>query len=145
MPCSLNESLGFLVNSTANAMKKRFNTFLKPYTLTVEQFVILQSILENPLVTQTQLAEHTSKDKTTLTRMLDTLQKNDLIIKKTQEGDKRAYVLSLSQKASDLMEEILPQMQLVHNNMQQHFTQDEIKTFTSVLHRLKTENCLEKL
>jgi len=44
----LEESLGFQVNMTTNAMKNRFNNFLNPYHLTSEQSVIIKSIEKNP-------------------------------------------------------------------------------------------------
>jgi DNA-binding MarR family transcriptional regulator len=142
---NLEDSLGFQVNMTANAMKNRFNAFLKPYTLTSEQYVIMKSIEENPEVSPTQLAEITFKDKTTITRMIDTLVKNEMLLRTPKPNDRRAYQISWSEKGKKTMNEILPITENIISKMRSQFSQDELKTFLKVLQQLKQTPSLETL
>lgn len=141
----LEDSLGFQVNMTANAMKNRFNTFLKPYSLTSEQYVIMRSVQENPHISPTQLSEITYKDKTTITRMIDTLVKNDMLIRIPREDDRRAYEIRWSSKAEKIMNEILPLAEGVLKKLRAQFNADELQTFLRILEVLKQTPCLETL
>ncbi len=141
----LEDSLGFQVNMTANAMKNRFNTFLKPYGLTSEQYVIMKSIQENPDITPTQLAGITFKDKTTITRMIDTLVKNEMLIRVPKKSDRRAYKIQWSEKGKEIMQGILPLSEMVLKKIRSQFSTDELETFLSVLEKLKQTPSLETL
>jgi DNA-binding MarR family transcriptional regulator len=141
----LEDSLGFQVNMTANAMKNRFNTFLKPYGLTSEQYVIMKSVEENPDISPTQLSEITFKDKTTITRMIDTLVKNEMLIRIPKQNDRRAYEIRWSGKAEKIMNEILPVTEDVIEKLRAQFDTDELNTFLRILETLKQTPCLETL
>jgi DNA-binding MarR family transcriptional regulator len=140
----LEDSLGFQVNMTANAMKNRFNAFLKPYGLTSEQYVIMKSIHENPDISPTQLAQITFKDKTTLTRMIQTMVKHDLLVRLPKDEDKRAYRLQWSQKGEKIMQSILPQTHEIISHMRQQIDPLELEIFLKILDQLKQISPLEE-
>ena len=139
----LEEALGFRVNTTANAMKNRFNNFLKPYNLTSEQHTIMKSVQENPDITPTQLAEITFKDKTTITRMIDTLVKNEMLIRVPNENDRRAYNIKWSPKGEKVMQEIIQIVEdfIIHQRAQ--FSDEELKSFFKILDTLQNSPCQE--
>lgn len=141
----LEDSLGFQVNMTANAMKNRFNAFLKPYGITSEQYGIMKSVERNPDVTPTQLSEISFKDKTTITRMIDTLVKSEMLIRIPKTDDRRAYKIQWSPKGEKIMKEILPMTEDIHKKIRSQFSSDELKTFLNVLEQLKQTPCLETL
>ncbi len=141
----LEDSLGFQVNMTANAMKNRFNNFLKPYSLTSEQYVIMKSVEENPDISPTQLSEITFKDKTTITRMIDTLVKNGMLIRIPREDDRRAYNIQWSSKGEEVMKNILPIAEDVINKLRSQFQPQELEIFLNILEKLKKTPCLETL
>jgi len=141
----LEDSLGFQVNMTANAMKNRFNNFLKPYSLTSEQYVIMKSVEENPDITPTQLADITFKDKTTITRMINTLVKNEMLIRIPKDDDRRAYKIQWSPKGDRIMSEILPITEGVIAKLSSQFSPKDLETFLTILEKLKQTPCLETL
>jgi len=141
----LEDSLGFQVNMTANAMKNRFNNFLKPYALTSEQYVIMKSVEENPDISPTQLAEITFKDKTTIARMIDTLVKNDMLIRIPKPNDRRAYKIQWSLKGTQIMQEILPITENVISKISKQFSPKDLAIFLTILEKLKQTPCLETL
>ncbi len=141
----LEDSLGFQVNMTANAMKNRFNTFLKPYGLTSEQYVIMKSLQENPEITPTQLSEITFKDKTTITRMINTLVNNEMLLRIPKQDDRRAYKIHWSKKGEQIMKEILPVSDKIISNLRAQFSKDDLTIFLQVLQQLKQIPALEKL
>lgn len=141
----LEDSLGFQVNMAANAMKNRFNAFLKPYGLTSEQYVIMKSVEENPDVSPTELSEITFKDKTTITRMINTLVKNDMLVRVPKVDDRRAYKIQWSAKGEQIMQRILPITEELLKKIRTQFSSDELKIFLNILEQLKKTPCLETL
>lgn len=145
MTYSFEDSLGFQVNKTANIMRNRFNHFLKPYGLTAEQYVILKAISENPQVNPSQLAEILGKDKTTITRMIETLVKNAFILRKKNTRDRRSHNLIFSEKSTAIMAEIIPITDDVIGKLRKKFAPEELNCFLSVLAELRAIDCLEDL
>lgn len=141
----LEDSLGFQVNMTANAMKNRFNDFLKPYSLTSEQYVIMKSVEENPDISPTQLAAITFKDKTTITRMINTLVTNDMLVRVPKHDDRRAYQIQWSMKGQSIMQEILPMTENIISKLRTQFSSQELHLFLDILERLKQTPSLETL
>lgn len=142
---TLEDSLGFQVNMTANAMRNRFNSFLKPYGLTSAQYGIMKSINDNPDITPTQLSEITFKDKTTITRMIDTLVKRELLVRVPKENDRRAYKIQWTDKGEDIMQDIMPITENLVTKIRSQFSADELNTFLKVLKTLKQTPSLETL
>ena len=141
----LEDSLGFQVNMTANAMKNRFNDFLKPYSLTSEQYVIMKSVEENPDISPTQLANITFKDKTTIARMINTLVTKGMLIRIPKEDDRRAYKIQWSTKGETIMQEILPIAENFLEKLRSQFSSEELHIFLRILEKLKQTPCLETL
>jgi len=145
MTYSFEDSLGFQVNKTANFMRNRFNQFLKPYDLTAEQYVILKAINENPQVSPSQLADILEKNKTTITRMIDTLVNKDFIQRQEHLSDRRSHTLVYSNKATTLMTQLIPIIDQFIGKIRGKFEPDELSQFLSVLSELRSMGCLEDL
>ncbi len=105
----------------------------------------MKSIEENPEITPTQLSEITLKDKTTITRMIDTLVKNEMLLRTPKKNDRRAYQISWSTKGEKVMQEILPITGDVIKKLSAQFNKDDLKIFFTILEKLRNIPCLEKL
>ena len=131
------ESLAFQVNATANALRNGFSQFLKPYSLAPEQFATMVMLKENPNITQTEIAKKLFKDKTTITRMIDSLIKKDFITKEQVKDDRRAYHIKLSTKGLNIIEEVSQLVEPVINAQKAIFSENEIKKFLEMLKKLQ--------
>jgi len=145
MTYSFEDSLGFQVNKTANIMRNRFNQFLKPYALTAEQYVILKAINENAQISPSQLADILGKNKTTITRMIDTLVKNDFILRQQHQSDRRSHTLTFTKKTTQLMTQLIPITDEFIGKIRSRFKAQELNHFLSVLSELRTMGSLENL
>lgn len=142
---SINDSIGFHINQTANLLRNRFNALLKPYGLTSEQYVILKAIGENPKITPSQLADILQKDKTTLTRMIATMVKNGLLLRDKLPDDRRSHLLAWTDQAASVMETVIPETDAVIKKMRQLFTKDELQCFFKILDELRSIENLKDL
>jgi len=100
---------GILVDKTARAMMKSIHHALngKGYDVTPEQFVILVALWEKNGQSQRELADILEKDKTTLTRVLDNMEKRGLVIRCHDDADRRIRKITLTAKGKDFEKKLM--------------------------------------
>ncbi len=101
----LDDSAGFLLGVTYRKMTNLFHQRLKPYGITSEQWIVLYCIHENHGLMQKDIAERTSKDRPTITRILDALSSKGLIKKEAGIDDRRSNRIYASDEGKALIEE----------------------------------------
>jgi len=79
---------GYLLEETAKSMKKAFAKKLTKLKVevTVDQWIILDQLSLNGAQSQYSLCLKTSKDAPTITRIIDLLEKKDLVARKINSG-----------------------------------------------------------
>src|SRR4051812_2618734 len=71
--------------------------------ITVDQWLTLNCLRENPAISQRQLAEMAFKDTASITRIIDLLIKAKLLRKKINGIDKRRTILSITPAGNRLL------------------------------------------
>ncbi|WP_198931003.1 MarR family winged helix-turn-helix transcriptional regulator [Sporomusa sphaeroides] len=88
-------------------------------------------------LTQSELGKKLLVSRANITRLIDRLEKEDLVVRKTDPVDKRAFQLYLTDRANILMHAFVPvHNQYVHKLMSTLDT-DEKKLLISLLDKLK--------
>ncbi len=100
------ESVGRLLYLTTQAMTNHAERILKPYGLTVEQFILLKNIPEDGALSQNQLCEIVEKSAANVTRILDRLQKKKFIQRKQNPADRRSTLLVLTSQGKEMAEKV---------------------------------------
>jgi MarR family transcriptional regulator, organic hydroperoxide resistance regulator len=92
------KGIGFLITKTALKLKNRFNNYMKEngFNITADQFEILNILWDKEGITQTEIANFVSKDKTNITRILDVMEKNNLLQRENDKNDRRIYRIFLT-------------------------------------------------
>ncbi|BDS15527.1 MarR family winged helix-turn-helix transcriptional regulator [Aureispira anguillae] len=94
-------------------VSKRFKKYAKAELGTIgvklssDQWVVLKRVSERPGTTQREIATSTYKDPASITRILDLLQKENLI-KREGGNDRRSFGIYLTDKGAALVQKILP-------------------------------------
>jgi len=78
------------------------------FHITPEQWGVLNCLWEEDGQTQTEIAERILKDKTNLTRMLDIMEREELLERRPHEKDRRSYRIYLTLKGEKLKENLIP-------------------------------------
>lgn len=101
-------SLGRQVHQTYLALKRRLESNLaqEGLTLSEEQFRLLMHLLREEGSTQAELARRLDTNKTALTRLLDELQTQGLVERRTDRKDRRAKRVFLSAEGRGLRERL---------------------------------------
>lgn len=100
------KSIGRLLYLTNQAMTNHAERALKPYGLTVEQFILLKNITGEDALSQNQLCEIVGKSAANVTRILDRLQKKSLVKRKQNPADRRSTLLVLTDQGEEMVEKV---------------------------------------
>lgn len=79
---------------------------LRKYNLTVEQRLILMYLYENESMTQREICKETLSEASNVTVTLKRMEQNGFIVKSKHPNDKRTTLISVTQKARDIEEEM---------------------------------------
>ncbi len=139
----IDQCLGFITNRLVRAFQKALDKKLTDYGLTTAQFCVLAKLLEEEGHTQTELANRLHIESPTLVRTLDRMEEANLIERRRDPGDRRAYRIFLKPKGKK-MRKIVDKIGMeVHEQATKGITNKELEILQKSLDKI-WEN-LEKL
>lgn len=102
------KGLAFLINATDKIIINNFVRKLKNngINITFEQVTILTMLWDNENLCQYNLAQLTNRDQASTSRLINTLIKNELIIRQCCPSDKRINRIKLTEKGELLKEPV---------------------------------------
>ncbi|EMJ95490.1 MarR family winged helix-turn-helix transcriptional regulator [Leptospira alstonii] len=106
----IENTLGYRINRCGIVIKqelrRRFNK--RGYSITPEEWIILNRLWETDGLTQNEISQKTIKDKTTVTRFLSKMEEDGLIRRKSSNQDRRVNHIQLSTKGKKLKDQLIP-------------------------------------
>ncbi|MDA1762068.1 MarR family winged helix-turn-helix transcriptional regulator [Bacillus cereus] len=133
---NLHDLLGYLVHRTDVKMSNYFTKRLKPYGVTPEQWGIISVLSSQRGTTQKELAEAIDKDQTTVVRMIQSMERKEIVKKALNDQDRRSHNLFLTEKGDELKKTILPVVQDAHNFVTSKLSEEEIEQLKTLLNKL---------
>jgi DNA-binding MarR family transcriptional regulator len=105
---SLDEAIGFVAERTVRALRRALkNAFReKGFDITPYQFIVLYRLWEEEGLSQVDLAQRTVIDMPTLTRMLDVLERRELLHRTRDSEDRRRSRLYLTAAGRALQKQL---------------------------------------
>jgi len=102
------ESLGRIVGRAALSLANRLNRLFSEagHDVTVEQWVLLMELWHRDGQFQQQIADATFKNKTNVTRLINGLEKRNLVVRVPDPVDRRHKRIYLTRKAKALQKEL---------------------------------------
>lgn len=110
------------------------------YKITTDQWLIIKSILENPNITQQEIAKNVFKDNASVTRIIELLVKSNYLTREENLSDRRKSNLSVTENGKSIIENV---NDLVIKNRKvalKGITEEELNITTSTLKKI-IENC----
>ncbi|MFC7774229.1 MarR family winged helix-turn-helix transcriptional regulator [Flavobacterium sp. GCM10027622] len=110
------------------------------YKITTDQWLIIKSILENPKITQQELAKNVFKDNASVTRIIELMVKSNYLNRKVDANDRRKSILSVTNEGKDIIEKV--QSIILENRKEalEGISKDELNTMDIVLQKI-IKNC----
>lgn len=105
--------------------------------ITVEQWVLLKLIEQNPEISQNELAEKAIKDAASITRMLDILQKKGLVQRMAAPDDRRKYLLALTTEGTALIDAHMDLVMGLRKKGVKGFSKQELAVLQDMLLRIQ--------
>lgn len=110
------------------------------FTITIDQWLVIKAIMENPDITQQDLAEKVFKDNASVTRIIALLVKSGYLERDLNPDDRRKTVLDVTREGRDVIAQV---QTLVMQNRQvalNGIAQDELEILNKAL-KIITTNC----
>ncbi len=123
--------LGRTSRAILNRLQKSFAQ--AGYTISVEQWLLLVNLRSRNGQTQQQLAENTYKDKTTVARLIDGLEKHGLVNRMPDTIDRRQKRISLHAKGRKLLKQLKPLALSAQTEAQQGVSSEHLDICREVL------------
>jgi len=146
-PQSIHLSLGYWTSFAARAMESEFNKRLAPYGITRVTWAVLGAIHYDEKSTPSELAAFLSIDRAAITRLLDKLEKQNLITRHRTGEDRRSLSLQLTQKGEALCVKIARESKAVNAQFTAGLTPEDIDKYIETIRKIldngsKTANSL---
>lgn len=106
--------------------------------LSKPQLVMLIILLKNDAQPQNNLAFLTNRDKASLARLVNTMEKKNLVERLPSESDKRVNMVQLTENGRNTLLKAFPVLQHVINTIQDGIPEEDLKTTIEVLKRIVT-------
>lgn len=105
-PSSLDQNIIYLAGEFAHRFHKALTDAFRQhgFTLTVEQFSILAILWYRDGINQRDISEQLGRDKTTIARVINTMEKNKLVKRVTDPRDTRGKLVMLAPKGRSMQE-----------------------------------------
>jgi len=131
--------LYYLLKKANGLMFQHLNDVCLKRRLTGKQFVLLRFFYLNqdsPEILQAKIQKTFHLRRSTITSVLQTLEKKGMIIRKTDEVDQRKKVVILTEKAKELIESIENDAQRYDDLSLSILNKEEYTTLINLLERL---------
>ncbi len=135
----LKEVILFQIEKTSKAARKYSQAAFddKKIDITVDQWVLLKVIEENEGASQKEIAEYAVKDGASVTRILDLLEKKQLVMREPIQNNRRQYAIHLSEKGRIFIDAHIDLISQHRAKSLDGFAQSEIDQLHSFLIRIQ--------
>ena len=134
----LHMNLGLLIRSAHNSMTERFvqNVFNSGLDISMDQWMILGPIWQLESPSQKELGEICFRDKPSITRIIDSLEKKSLVVRVPDQIDHRIKRVVLTKAGKQLFYDVLPIMEKTREEVRGNIPEEEIQIFKNVLSKI---------
>ena len=116
-------------------------TFLRAFAtegidITTEQWSVLACLWKKDKVTQQTLCNLTSKDKPSMTRLIDKVEKRNLVTRVSDHNDRRINLIHLTDKGMALQQKATELVQKIATKTLDNISEEELIMSKAVLKRI---------
>ena len=126
---------GFHIERTAKRIRQKMQRKLNAENcgITVDQWVILDTLYENDGMSQYEIADKTYKDAPTVTRIIDLLCKKELAQRVVDENDRRRFNIFLTDEGKEKVLEVLPYIREIRQLGWDGLDQDDYQSLMRIV------------
>jgi MarR family transcriptional regulator, transcriptional regulator for hemolysin len=110
------------------------------FKITIDQWLIIKTILENPAVTQQEIAKNVFKDNASVTRIIELLVKSKYLERKDNPDDRRKSNLVVTEEGKAIIYQVQSLVLENRKNALDTISTDELETMNLVMKKI-ISNC----
>jgi DNA-binding MarR family transcriptional regulator len=138
----LNDIIFYSIDKSIRTYRQYAQRQLKKagYSITIDQWLVIKTIMENPDIKQQDLGENIFKDNASVTRIIELLVKAKYLKRTSHTDDRRRSGLEVTEKGKKTIAEV---QRIVLKNRAvalAGISKNDLETTKKVLNRI-TENC----
>ncbi len=113
------------------------------FDITIDQWLVLKAIDDNPDISQNEISEMVFKDKASITRIIELLVFQQYLTRITPDENRRRKKLSITTKGKKILKDIVPAVRKNRKAALHNLTEEEIRVAEQVLKGIIL-NCSKK-
>ena len=134
----LEKALPFLIHACYQQIRSTtYKEFLgHGLELTPEQWIVLVQLWEKDGQSQSALSERTLRDRPTMSRILDTMEKSGLVARSVDEQDARSRLVRLTRTGKSLQAKLVPVAKKLVNRLERDIPERDLEVTQRTLGRM---------
>lgn len=129
----------FNLSRVMRRVQRYYESSLSSFGITPVQFYVLSALWENDGVKFKDLARNLSMDGSTLTGILDRMERQDLVERRNDPEDRRSLLIYLKERAQKSEKEITGLAERLNSEIKAKFSEEDFAVFEKVLSGLADE------
>lgn len=136
----IDTSIAYLVGRTSRAIIKRLTKKFADagFDVSYEQWSILVHLYRKDGQTQQELSNVSVKDKAAITRLLNVLEKKNIVLRVPDRSDKRSKLVYLTHKAKSFRDDLIAMVMEMLVEAEQEISHEEMAQCKSTLNKIFT-------
>lgn len=143
----LNKQVGVFLNLVHCQFKQFINSVFQKegVNLTPEQFLVMDTLWDEGVLSQQEIANIIIKDKNSVTKLIDGLEKKGLVTRVVSDNDRRQNKIYLTPLASSIKEGVTAIAMESTNLIIKDISKAELISFVKVLNKMSENMSLYKI
>lgn len=129
-------SLPMILLRTREIMMEKFRPNLRKYDLTDQQWRVLRALFDHGVKDLGELADLCCILKPSITRIIRSMEKRNLLAKNVDVSDNRRTIVSIMPRGEDLVARIGPNSEKIYQEMTSEFGESELEDLYNKLDAL---------
>src|SRR5690606_26631425 len=128
----------FITGKASIAIVRRLHRNFKSNNIeiTAEQWSVLFQLWEKEGLSQQEIANKTFKDKPSITRLLNNMEKLNLVVRVPHQSDKRTNLIYLTQKGKDLKKRSIKQADITLQEALKDVSEENVQICYATLQKV---------
>ena len=132
------KSVGFLLAKAYQRALLIFKENFEGYDLPPQQYGLLGFLWQEDGITQAELSAKSQIDRTTMGGLIDRLEKEGLVARRSHPEDRRAYRICLTAKGKALETDLRPLAARAQDQFTAKLDSQEVETLKSLLEKIRS-------
>jgi MarR family transcriptional regulator for hemolysin len=139
----LNQSFFYTLEKAIKAYRQYFQAQLKNagFGITLDQWLVLNMIVDFEGITQTEIAERVFKDKGSITRIIDLLELNGYVVRRPHPTHGKMSQLDITEKGKNTLESLKKEVPKFRDFALRTISDDSKKETQNIL-KIIINNCI---